>query len=182
MKGADPDSVATKPEAEDLPGALGEGPTRLLSFYDRLRRRLLAFGEARGGQLGGRSVRAVLAVPDIFLLLVRLSLDREVPKPTRALIAGALAYFVLPFDFLPEGFVGPVGFLDDLILAVSVLENAFSRELAPLARRHWSGSEDLHQVLQDLSASGRWFLSDDLYDRLRRLLARRGISFRGERE
>src|SRR5687768_14301139 len=75
--------------------------SRLLGFYDRLRERILETVERRGGRLGSASVRALLLVPDIFMLLVRLALDPEVPGGTRALIGGALAYFILPIDLLP---------------------------------------------------------------------------------
>ncbi|MCH9651126.1 MAG: DUF1232 domain-containing protein [Deltaproteobacteria bacterium] len=162
-------------EISKLDASSAASSPRMLSFYDRLRRRLLGHVESRRGKLGQRTTRALLVVPDIFLLLLRLTLDRQVPQSTRALIGGALAYFVLPFDILPEAFVGPMGYIDDLVLAVAVLEDAFSKELEPFVRQHWSGSEELPQVLQDLSASGRWLVGDNIYGRLRRLLAKRGI-------
>ena len=51
-------------------------------------------------------MRALLLVPDVFILLVRLALDKDVPGSARAMIGGALAYFVLPFDLLPEAILG----------------------------------------------------------------------------
>src|SRR5687768_7613809 len=80
-----------------------EGPSSgLLSFYDRLREKIVHAVEKRGGKLGEGTVRALLLVPDVFMLLVRLSLDRDVPGSARALIGGTLAYFVLPIDLFPE--------------------------------------------------------------------------------
>ena len=79
------------------------------------------------------------------MLLVRLSLDKNVPTQARMLIGGALAYFVLPFDLLPEAIVGVGGYVDDLVLATAVLSQAFGGELEPYARKHWSGSEDLRE-------------------------------------
>lgn len=147
----------------------------LLSFYDRLRERILEAIERRGGKLGPAAVRALLLVPDVFILLVRLSLDKRVPAPARAMIGGALAYFILPVDLLPEAFVGGAGFLDDLVLATAVLAHTFSGELEPYARRHWSGPEDLRQVLTDVASAAEGLLGANLYDRLRRMLARRGV-------
>ena len=93
---------------------------KLLSFYDRLRERIVRAVEkrrdARGGKLTEGAVRALLLVPDVFILLVRLALDKNVPGSTRALIGGALAYFVLPADLFPEMLLGGVGFMDDLVL------------------------------------------------------------------
>ena len=149
--------------------------TGLLSFYDRLRKRILATVEKRGGKLSSGAVKALLLVPDIFILLVRLTLDKNVPAPTRAMIGGVLAYFILPMDLLPEAILGGAGYLDDLVLAAAVLSQAFSGELEPYARRHWSGPEDLRVVLRDLTETGQSLLGVDLYDRLRRVLSRRGI-------
>jgi len=160
--------------------AVPEG--RLLSFYDGLRQRLAdaadPSGEAPtklGGKLGRRVGRTLLVVPDVFLLLVRLVLDGETPRQTRALLGGALAYFLLPFDLLPEGFLGPMGFSEDLVLAVAVLASAFDRQVEELARRHWSGSQDLFSTLQDILEGAQALLGKSLYGRLRKLLHGRGI-------
>lgn len=153
----------------------GEPSSGLLSFYDRLREKVVHAVEKRGGKLGEGAVRALLLVPDVFMLLVRLSLDRDVPGSARALIGGTLAYFVLPLDLFPEVLLGGVGFMDDLVLASAVLAQAFSGELEPYARRHWSGSEDLRVVLRDITNTAHSLLGQNLWDRVRGLLRRRGI-------
>jgi uncharacterized membrane protein YkvA (DUF1232 family) len=153
-----------------------EGPSSgLLSFYDRLREKIVHAVEKRGGKLGEGTVRALLLVPDVFMLLVRLALDRDVPGSARALIGGTLAYFVLPLDLFPEVLLGGVGYMDDLVLASAVLAQAFSGELEPYARRHWSGSEDLRVVLRDITTSAHSLLGQNLWDRVKGLLRRRGI-------
>lgn len=169
--------AAAEDEAEQaLAGGLAEvSDARLLSFYDRLRGRILHTIERRGGKLGEGAVKALLVVPDVFILLTRLTLDKNVPGPTRALIGGALAYFVLPTDLLPEMILGGAGYMEDLVLASAVLSQAFGGELEPYARRHWSGPEDLRVVLRDISQTAQSLLGTNLYERLRRLLGRRGI-------
>jgi len=156
-------------EGEELPSK------RLLSFYDRLRDKILHSVEKRGGKMSENAIKALLLVPDVFILLVRLTLDKSVPGSTRAMVGGALAYFILPADLLPEMILGGAGFLDDLILATAVLSQAFGGELEPYARRHWSGPEDLRVVLRDLSQTAQSLLGQNLYDRLRKLMGRRGI-------
>lgn len=158
----------------ELEAPAGRDSERLLGFYDGLRHRILAWSDRRGGRLGRRASRALITVPDIFLLLVRLSLDKEVPDRSRALIGGALGYFLLPFDLMPEGLLGPAGYLDDLVLVAMVLESAFDHRLEALSQRHWSGSEDLRKLLQELTGAGSLFLGDRLYLRLRRLVTRLG--------
>jgi uncharacterized membrane protein YkvA (DUF1232 family) len=166
---AERDSERAFASDEELPSS------GLLSFYDRLRERIIHAVEKRGGKLGDGAVRALLLVPDVFILLVRLALDKNVPGGTRAMIGGALAYFVLPADLLPEMILGGAGYLDDLVLAAAVLSQAFGGELEPYARKHWSGAEDLRVVLKDVSETAQSLLGQSLYDRLKRVLGRRGI-------
>lgn len=147
----------------------------LLSFYDHLRDRMIDFVERRTGRLGESTAQALLLVPDIFILLARMALDKEVPKSTRTLLASTLAYFVLPIDLLPEVLVGPTGFLDDLILSLLVLSRAFGDELEPLAAKHWSGSRSVREVIRDVLGAAESLVGHDLYGRIGRLLARRGI-------
>jgi uncharacterized membrane protein YkvA (DUF1232 family) len=147
----------------------------LLSFYDRLREKIVHAVEKRGGRLGEGAVRALLLVPDVFMLLVRLSLDRDVPGSARALIGGTLAYFVLPIDLFPEALLGGIGFMDDIVLAAAVLAQAFSGELEPYARKHWSGAEDLRVVLRDITTTAHSLLGENLYNKVKNLLRRRGV-------
>jgi uncharacterized membrane protein YkvA (DUF1232 family) len=192
---ADPMSTASADDLEGFDDAQAErdaeeafrsGTTLpssgLLSFYDRLREKILQTIERRAGRPGAKltedAVRALLLVPDVFILLVRLTLDKDVPGSARAMIGGALAYFILPFDLLPEAILGPIGYLDDLVLAAAVLAQAFGGDLEPYARKHWSGSEDLRVVLQDITGTAQSLLGEKVYDRLRRLLSRRGIELK----
>lgn len=154
---------------DDLPSS------GLLSFYDRLRDRMVAYVGRKGGRLASQVVQALLLVPDVFLLLLRLTLDRDVPRSTRALLGSALAYFLLPIDFLPEIFAGPTGYLDDMVLALLVLSQAFGDDLEPIAEKHWSGPHSVHTVLHDVLGAAQSLLGHDLYQRLQDTLGRHGV-------
>ena len=154
--------------------------TGLLSFYDHLRDRIVDFVERRGGRISSNTVQALLLVPDVFMLLLRLALDKDVPKEQRALVGGALAYFVLPIDLLPEAFLGPVGYVDDLVLALAMLSQAFGKELEPYAEKYWSGSRSVRSVLRDILGTAQSLLGHDVYDRLRSVLKKRGVDLDAE--
>lgn len=149
--------------------------TGLLSFYDRLRERILAAVERRGGRAGGAVAETLLLAPDVFMLLARLSLDKEVPKETRRLIAGALTYFLLPVDLLPEAVVGAGGYADDVILALLVLARSLGGDLEPWAEKYWSGPQSVRAVLRDVLSTAHAVAGTRLYGRLKRLLARQGV-------
>lgn len=154
--------------------------TGLLSFYDHLRDRVVEFVENRGGRFSSNTVQALLLVPDVFMLLLRLSLDKEVPKEQRALVGGALAYFVLPIDLLPEAFLGPVGYVDDLVLGLAMLSQAFGKELEPFTAKYWSGSRSVRSVLRDILGAAQSLLGHNVYDRLRGVLKKRGVDLDAE--
>lgn len=153
----------------------------LLSFYDRLRQRVSDFLEERGGSLGQTASDYLLLVPDIFILLSRLALDKDVPKDQRALIGSALAYFVMPIDLLPEVFMGPMGYLDDLVLTAAVLSRAFGDDLERFTDRHWSGSDKLRGVLADLSTTAESLVGKNVYGKITDLLRKKGIEVEDSR-
>lgn len=148
---------------------------RYLSFYDRLRARVTRAAERRSPRMGRRAAEALLLAPDLFLLLVRLLLDRDVPARSRALVGGALAYFLAPVDLFPEAVLGGVGYFDDVALAVWVLAEALGGELEAQADRHWSGDRELRLALRGAAEGAKVFLGDRLINRVRALATpRRG--------
>lgn len=147
----------------------------LLSYYDRLRNRVTGYAQRKAGKPGRGMVEILLLAPDLFILLLRLVLDKQVPSATRRLILGALVYFVTPVDLLPEAFLGPTGLLEDVVLAAAVLSVALGPDLEAIAEGYWNGSQRLRVVLRDVSDAAYNVLGHNLYIRLRRLLAGRGI-------
>jgi uncharacterized membrane protein YkvA (DUF1232 family) len=59
------------------------------------------------------------------------AVDPKTPMRTRGILLGALAYFVLPFDIVPDFLFG-VGFTDD----IAVLTAAFGAVSASIRPRH----------------------------------------------
>lgn len=147
----------------------------LLSFYDRMRYRVTSFADRRTGKPGRGMVEVLLLAPDLFILLLRLVLDDRVPAAARRLILGAIVYFVTPVDLLPEIFLGPAGFLEDVVLAAAVLSVALGPDLEAIAEGYWNGSQRLRVILRDVSDVAYNVLGHNLYQRLQRLLARRGV-------
>ena len=63
--------------------------------------------------------------------------DSKTPLKVKALIGAALAYFIMPFDLIPDWIVG-IGFTDDLAVVMMVLRQlsgAITEEHYELARR-----------------------------------------------
>lgn len=65
------------------------------------------------------------------------AMDPATPLRTRGILLGALAYFVLPFDFVPDMFA-VVGFSDD----IAVLTAAFAAISGQIKDRHYTKADD----------------------------------------
>jgi uncharacterized membrane protein YkvA (DUF1232 family) len=61
-----------------------------------------------------------------------LALDRDVPMKARAIIFGALGYFVLPTDTIPDFILG-LGFTDDIAVLTAAI-TAIRTHLTPAHR------------------------------------------------
>ncbi|CDN55980.1 Hypothetical protein RG1141_CH36520 [Neorhizobium galegae bv. officinalis bv. officinalis str. HAMBI 1141] len=82
--------------------------------------------------------RAVRQVPFSRDLIAAYycAIDRRTPTRVRGVLLAALAYFVMPIDFVPDMFV-LVGFTDD----VAVLAAAFRMIQGHIADRHYEAAD-----------------------------------------
>ncbi|HSJ55296.1 MAG TPA: DUF1232 domain-containing protein [Anaerolineae bacterium] len=120
-------------------------------FYRKLRKtvRIWAGGEK---SKANQYLDLILAGPDLFMLLVRLSRDDRLPGADRARLAAAAAYFVNPLDLVPELVLGPAGLVDDVALAGLVLHDLLERTDPAVVSRHWEGSVDLLELVRRILA------------------------------
>jgi len=74
--------------------------------------------------------------------------DRQTPMKARIALFGALGYFVMPFDAIPDFFPG-IGHIDDaavMLLAIRLVSHRITpahRELARLRLDRWTGTTTL---------------------------------------
>ena len=137
-------------------------------FYDRLRTRINRFVENKGSTVG-KTAEFLLLVPDVFILLWRLLNDARVSGKNKVLLGSGVAYFVFPFDLLPEAFLGPIGYLDDLVLAVYILNRMLTDTDAAILREHWSGSDDVLATIQKVLNAADSLVGSDLLKRIKRM-------------
>jgi uncharacterized membrane protein YkvA (DUF1232 family) len=79
-----------------------------------------------------RRVLARIPFAEDLLAGYHCALDRDTPTRVRAVLLGAIAYFVLPADAVPDLFVG-LGFTDDAAVIAAAL-TAVGRHLQPKHR------------------------------------------------
>jgi len=130
-------------------------------FYQEMRGSIRVWLDGKGANY--RFANYLLAAPDLFHLLCRLVIDKEVPANEKAALAAAIVYFVSPVDVLPEAITGPVGYVDDVAVAALVLNLLLNSTDPAIVQRHWAGDDDvldlIQQVLEvadEMVGSGLW--------------------------
>lgn len=134
-------------------------------FYTRLRRTVRIWG---GGDQSRTNQYAdlILAGPDLFILLARLSRDGRVSRMDRTKLAGAAAYFVNPLDFVPELLLGPAGLVDDIALSAFVLHDVLESTDPAIVREHWEGDIDVLELVRQILAVADTMVGGRIWRRL----------------
>jgi uncharacterized membrane protein YkvA (DUF1232 family) len=79
-----------------------------------------------------RRVAGKLPFAEDLLAAYYCAFDRETPTHVKAALIGALAYFVLPFDFIPD-MLPVLGYTDDAAVLVTALK-LVGNHIAPVHR------------------------------------------------
>lgn len=137
-------------------------------FYDRLRNRIHSYLENHG-RVAEKAGEYLLLAPDVFILLWRLSKDPGVSGKNKVLLYSGVAYFIFPFDVIPEAIVGPIGYLDDLVLGVYILNKILADTDVAVLRRHWSGDGDLLESIRRVLNAADKLVSEKLLGRLKKI-------------
>jgi uncharacterized membrane protein YkvA (DUF1232 family) len=138
-------------------------------FYRKLRRKIKEWSETQKGR-SYRWTKWILLAPDLFHLLLRLMADPDVPLKEKGKLAAVVAYFISPLDFLPEIFLGPTGFLDDICLTAFALNILINNVDPSIVQKHWAGEEDVLVVIQKILNTADRMVGTGLFRRLKRVL------------
>lgn len=107
-------------------------------------------------------------LPNFLRLLGGLLADVRVALTDKLLVAGAVAYILLPLDFIPD-FIPFLGEVDDVFLLVIALQRLIANAGNRVVLDHWMGDPkqlgalDLERVL----AAAAFFLPRRVRRRLR---------------
>src|SRR4051812_40913860 len=106
--------------------------------------------------------------PAYLRLLGGLLTDRRVSALDKLLVAGAIAYIVMPIDIIPD-FIPFLGEVDDLYLLIFALQRLISNAGRNVVYAHWTGAiEDLKDLnLQAALSAAAFFLPKRIRRRLR---------------
>ena len=138
-------------------------------FYDRIRDRIHDYVKGKG-RVVHKSADFLLLAPDLFMLLWRLANDGRVSGKNKVLLGSGIAYYIFPFDIMPEAVIGPLGYLDDLVFGVYMLNRVLTDTDVEILREHWSGDEDVLEMIRRVLAAADSLVGKDLGRQLKKLM------------
>lgn len=113
---------------------------------------------------------AIRQLPSYVKLLLGLMRDARVSRVDRLLVVGAIAYVLMPLDFIPD-LIPFLGQVDDVFLVMAALQRLVDHAGDDVVLDHWPGDpyhlSDLN--LSRVMLSAGFFLPPRLRRRLRRM-------------
>lgn len=159
------DFEETMRESAEVTGPVSR--ERANRFYDRMREAIRKYLEGKGAA-AGKTGEYLLLAPDVFVLLWRLINDSRVNSKNKVMLGSGLAYYLFPLDIMPEGIMGPLGYIDDLVFGVYLLNKMLTDTDPEILREHWSGSEDILQSIQNVLNAADNLVGSDILSKLKR--------------
>jgi len=139
-----------------------------LDFYQSLRTTIRDWLQNEDGK-ANKWAEYLMCAPDIFHLLCKLAIDKDVLVADKAKLAGVIIYFISPVDLIPEALIGPLGYADDIALAAYVLNGIVNNTDPEIIKKHWAGEGDVLQVIQQILAVADEMVGSGLWNKLKRL-------------
>ena len=142
-----------------------------LKFYEDLRRKAKDWTGQKTGKLGGKLSEYLFLLPDFFILLSRLMIDKRVPAKRKLMVGGIVAYMMMPFDIIPD-FIPIIGHVDDLVLVVMGLNMVLNDTDPKVLADNWSGEGEVLQQIQKISAAAEGFLDKNIMSKIKKWLGK----------
>lgn len=145
---------------------------RVLSSAARARRRKIHSEpiSAAGPRTGAKRtlMSTMREIPNFLRLLYGLITDRRVSNLDKLLLAGAIAYVLMPMDLIPD-YIPFIGEVDDVFVIVLALQRLIANAGRAVVADHWMGeAAELSSLnLERVLAACAFFLPRRVRRRLR---------------
>ncbi|MCF7885238.1 MAG: DUF1232 domain-containing protein [Candidatus Marinimicrobia bacterium] len=135
-------------------------------FYDNLNEKISNWLKSKEGR-EYKWRNYIKYTPHMFKLICNLSLDKNVDDEIKGKLAPVVAYFVSPFDHIPEEIWGAVGFSDDLILSALILKKVYDDIDDEIIDKYWDSEEqDLQELVNNINDSSDQMIEKKYLDKL----------------
>ncbi|MDD4308951.1 MAG: DUF1232 domain-containing protein [Candidatus Cloacimonetes bacterium] len=142
-----------------------------LKFYEDLRKKAKGWTQQKGGSIGGKLGEYLFLLPDFFILVCRLAMDKRVPTKQKLMAGGIVAYVIMPLDIIPD-FIPIIGHVDDLVLVVMGLNMILNEIDAKILADNWSGEGEVLDQMKKITATAEQFLDKNILQKIKGWLKR----------
>lgn len=108
------------------------------------------------------------AVPDVFYLLIKLEIDTKVPPKAKIKLAGAVMYFISPIDLVPD-FIPVAGWMDDLVVGVTLLNRALDDIDPAIVDGYWLGEDKVYDFIKGVLEKGDKLVGTKIWNKIKKV-------------
>jgi uncharacterized membrane protein YkvA (DUF1232 family) len=140
-------------------------------FYTKLRRRITTWLNRHTG-IGDKVRNALLLLPDLFALVIRLIRDPRIDHGPKLQLIAVTAYVISPIDLVPD-FLLPLGLIDDTVALAFVLGRIvrmMDQGGKEVLREHWEGDGDVLDRIQWIASNASAWLGAGTLARLKQII------------
>ena len=101
-------------------------------------------------EMKDRMRNMLMFLPNIVKLFGKLLTDKRVPATEKILVVGAIAYVIMPLDFIPD-VIPFAGQVDDIYLVALTLLRLISRTDEKVISEHWTGGGNIASLAASIS-------------------------------
>lgn len=138
-------------------------------FIKDLRSKINNWSKTEVGR-ANRWLKYIQLTPDLLHLMIKLSANENLTADHKAKLAVAISYFMSPMDFIPETYWGAIGFIDDIVLTVLVLEHIIKSGGESVVTEQWEDNADLNAVIKEVLHSAEKMVGSDYWNKLQNLI------------
>ena len=148
------------------------GAQEKVDFYQSIRKKIHEYLETEDGKKF-KYAEYLLLVPDVFHLLCKLVLDKDVGAVDKAKLGAAIVYFISPIDIVSD-FVPGIGYLDDLALAAYVLNAIINHTDPAVVEKHWAGEKNILDAIKQILALADEMIGAGLFKKVKNFINKQG--------
>jgi len=109
---------------------------------------------------------------EIFNFLQSLSSLDKLARKEKLLLTSVITYFVNPLDFLPELFLGALGYLDDVVAGALVLNQILHKLPTDFVDNNWKGKIKLIPLIANILNNAEHIVDKLIYNKLKKFFIR----------
>lgn len=137
-----------------------------MDFYQNLRASIREWLQGPEGK-SNKWADYLMIAPDFIHLICKLAVDPDVAVADKAKLGVVIVYFISPIDLIPELFVGPVGYLDDIALTAYALNGILAHTDPSIIQKHWAGQGEILQLIQQILAVADEMVGDSRWAQMK---------------